>query len=304
MLSQGDTTDGTKSPKAGVTITRDKYGVPTITGETTYDAWFGSGYAVAEDRLVQLEFFRRATSGRLGEILGTSYREDDFIARRDYYTAAEYDAQFAKLPADLQERFQAYADGVNARLAEVRLNPTLVPGEFAALGILPDNWTVRDSVAIGVYLARTVPSSDGVELPNARALKALGPAKFDQLLPLRTPGQVPTVAAARRQVPVAAGPHGQAGEGGVQALAAVPRRASSCRRSPSRPTRRPQRRKAMAGIGRKGGSMMWAIRMPDGGATLLQRPAARLPDPRAVRRARAARAVAEPARRDRAGRAR
>ncbi len=66
LLNQADKTEGTKSPKAGVSITRDKYGVPTITGETTYDAWFGAGYAVAEDRLVQLEFFRRATSGRLG----------------------------------------------------------------------------------------------------------------------------------------------------------------------------------------------------------------------------------------------
>ena len=36
-----------------------------------------------------LELFRRATSGRLAEILGDSYLDDDLIARRDYYTDAE-----------------------------------------------------------------------------------------------------------------------------------------------------------------------------------------------------------------------
>ena len=38
----------------------------------TYDAWWGVGYAVAQDRLFQLELFRRATSGRLAEILGSA----------------------------------------------------------------------------------------------------------------------------------------------------------------------------------------------------------------------------------------
>src|SRR5215212_11170095 len=67
------------SPRAGVRIVRDSYGVPAVTGASDFDAWWGVGYAVAEDRLFQLELFRRATSGRLAEILGSDYLDDDMI---------------------------------------------------------------------------------------------------------------------------------------------------------------------------------------------------------------------------------
>ncbi|MBO0701288.1 MAG: penicillin acylase family protein, partial [Candidatus Dormibacteraeota bacterium] len=41
--------------KAGaVTIGRDRYGVPRVSAETAADAWFGMGYACAQDRLFQL----------------------------------------------------------------------------------------------------------------------------------------------------------------------------------------------------------------------------------------------------------
>ena len=38
---------------------------------------------------------------------------------------------------------------------------------------------------IGIQLARTVPSDDGRELENWRALRALGARRFARLLPLR-----------------------------------------------------------------------------------------------------------------------
>ena len=82
----------TESPIPGVTIERDSFGIPEITGTTDRDAWFGVGYAAAEDRLFELELFRRAASGRLAEILGSTYLDDDLIARRDYYTDGEIDA--------------------------------------------------------------------------------------------------------------------------------------------------------------------------------------------------------------------
>ena len=181
------------SPRAGVTIVRDSYGIPAITGASDYDAWWGVGYAVAEDRLFQLELFRRATSGRLAEILGSGYLEDDLIARRDYYTEPELQAQLSALPAELFRRAEAYRDGINAHIAEVRSDPQRLPGEFAALGVAPTDWTLLDTARVGVFLARTVPSDDGEEMLNARALKRLGPTAFQKLLPLRTPGQVPTV---------------------------------------------------------------------------------------------------------------
>jgi penicillin amidase len=260
-----------ESPRAGVTITRDGYGVPTITGQTDYDLWFGTGYAVAQDRLFQLELFRRATQGRLAEILGKDYLDDDFVARRDYYTPAELDEQFTKLPADLRGRFEAYRDGVNAWIAKTRLDPTKLPGEFAATGGLPADWSTRDSSAIGVFLARTVPSGDGEEMTNARALQAIGAKAFDALLPIRLPDQVATVPRASGVFP------SQPGRTRKQEKAAFVRSqkfiAGLELPAPPAPDANAKARAAMAGIGRVGGSNMWAIRMPSGaGATLFNGP--------------------------------
>jgi acyl-homoserine lactone acylase PvdQ len=177
----------------GVTITRDAFGVPTVTAGSVTEAWTAAGYAVAQDRLVELEFFRRSTSGTLAALLGKDRLQDDIVARRDYYTDRELDRQFARLPRSLRERFGAYAKGINMWMAKVAADPSLKPLEFQLLGLNPAPWTVRDSVRIGVQLARTIPSGDGAELDNARALKALGAKRFVDLLPLRVRGQVATI---------------------------------------------------------------------------------------------------------------
>ncbi len=183
----------TETPKPGVEIVRDSFGVPSITAQTDADGWWGVGYAVAQDRMFQLELFRRATSGHLAEILGASYLDDDLIARRDYYTDAEMDQMIAGYPQEFVARSEAYRDGINAWIAHLRQNPQDVPGEFTALSVPLTDWTVRDSARVGVFLARTVPSGDGVELENAQALAAIGPENFETLHPVRTPGRRITV---------------------------------------------------------------------------------------------------------------
>ena len=260
MLGQ-PATEGTKSPRAGVTIARDSFGVPSISAGTDRDLWFGAGYAVAEDRLFQLELFRRATQGRLAEILGRSYLQDDIVARRDYYTSAEVEQQFNRLPAEFRARIEAYRDGVNAHIREVRLNPTRLPGEFVALGVAPNDWTVRDTLTIGVFLARTVPSDDGEEMNNARALAQIGSRAFNRLLPIRLREQVATVPAREGRFPSQPGRTRRQERNGlrrsVRFLAPLP--------LPIKPTpdATAPKRAAMAGIGRTGGSNMWAIRSRD-----------------------------------------
>ena len=96
------------------------------------DAWFGAGYAVAQDRLVELELFRRSTQGRLAEVLGESRLASDIVARRDYYTRAELRRQLNRQPADLRARFDAYAEGVNAWLARVARRPGAAPARARA----------------------------------------------------------------------------------------------------------------------------------------------------------------------------
>ena len=185
----------TATPRPGVRITRDAYGVPAIRADSDYNAWWGVGYAVAEDRLFELELFRRATSGRLAEILGSGYLDDDLIARRDYYTDAEVASMVERIPTALRRRGEAYRDGINAYIDYVSgVGALELPGEFVALGALPiDEWTLADSARIGVFLARTVPSGNGGELANALALADTGPRGFELLHPVRTPGRRTTI---------------------------------------------------------------------------------------------------------------
>ena len=183
--------------------------------------WFGAGYAVAQDRLVELELFRRATQGRLAEILGKTRLEDDIVARRDYYTRAECAADAAGCPATLRARFDAYADGVNAWIARVTADPRMRPREFALLGLTPAPWTVLDSAAIGVQLARTVPVR---RRPRARELAraaALGAKRFDRFLPLRRAGQPATVPASEGRFPSQPGRSRADERRGYKALAAL-----------------------------------------------------------------------------------
>ena len=183
----------TETPEPGISITRDSYGVPSITAQNGHDAWWGVGYAIAQDRLFELELFRRATSGHLAELQGPAYIDDDLIARRDYYTGAELDRMLAALPDALVHRMAAYRDGINAWIDHVRANPLDTPGEFVALQVPIRDWTVRDSARVGIFLARTVPSSNGAEFNNARALQSMSAADFETMHPLRTPGRLTTV---------------------------------------------------------------------------------------------------------------
>jgi penicillin amidase len=191
MLNRPGTTE---EPRAGVRIVRDAKGVPAVHAGNDADVWWGAGYATAQDRLFELELFRRATQGHLAEILGHSYLPMDVQIRRDFYTAPELDRMLAREPAALRARYAAYLAGINAWIAHVRTSPGDVPGEFAAVADLPiRDFTARDLVAIGVYLARTTPNDDGSELVNARAVLASGVRRFTTILPLRVRGQVATV---------------------------------------------------------------------------------------------------------------
>jgi penicillin G amidase len=195
----------TTTPFPGVTVTRDAYGVPNVHAANDADLWKGVGFAIAQDRLVQLELFRRATEGHLAEILGPDRLQSDIVARRDYYTPRELKRMIKRLPVQLRARLDAYSAGVNAWLAQVAADPSKRPLEFAALKLTPAPWKPVDSAAIGVQLARTIPSGDGNEVANWIALRRLGAKRFKALLPLRRKGQVTTVPASAGRFPSAPG---------------------------------------------------------------------------------------------------
>ncbi len=158
-----------------VQIYRDQFGIPHIWAATNRGLFEAYGYAVAQDRLWQLELNRRAARGKLAEILGPSQLNADRYARTVGYTDAELDRQFATLPAEVQEIFQAYTDGINRYLTQVIAPDPLnkLPVEFHALGITPVPWTLRDSVAFGAFMVRRFGEIGGRELTNQAFLNSL-----------------------------------------------------------------------------------------------------------------------------------
>ncbi len=66
---------------APVIVRRDAHGVPHIDAATQDDLFVAQGYITAQDRLWQMDAFRRDANGELAEILGPSLVKHD-LARR------------------------------------------------------------------------------------------------------------------------------------------------------------------------------------------------------------------------------
>jgi penicillin amidase len=160
-------------------IVRDSYGVPHIYANTAHDLFFLQGYATAQDRLFQLDLFRRTGRGRLSEVLGDAGLETDkFIRTIGLARAAELDA--ALLSDQARAALAAYADGVN-KLIEQRGDA--LPIEFVLLGYKPEPWTVTDSLVILKLESYDLATNYGTELSRANVAARAGPAAVAQLFP-------------------------------------------------------------------------------------------------------------------------
>jgi len=166
-----------------VTILRDAYGVPHIFTSDDLKGSFAAGYAMAEDRLFQMEILRRAGKGRLAELigdeeaLGASAIEFDISIRRELYTEPERQDMFAELERtdpDSAAQFRAFVDGVNLRIAQDLADPVnKLPSEYLALGTLPQPWSITDSIAFAAVGLSIFGAEGGHEVQNACLLSNL-----------------------------------------------------------------------------------------------------------------------------------
>ncbi|GIV11058.1 MAG: penicillin amidase [Fimbriimonadales bacterium] len=136
-----------------VRITRDTYGVPTVQATTQYGLLYGNGYAIAQDRLWQMELYRRQARGEMAEVMGSRALEQDRAVRTEGYTDAELQAQINRLPRNLQEALDAFTAGVNAWMQEAQRTGKL-PKQYAENGIEARPWRQTDTVAIAVMMLR------------------------------------------------------------------------------------------------------------------------------------------------------
>ena len=180
-----------------VLLQRDTYGVPHIRGESEIGVFFGQGFAIAQDRLIQLEEFRRLSEGRSAQILGPDFLELDQQTRTLFYTRAERRRQFEALPAGSRHFLEAYRDGINTYLDSMQHNPDKYFPQQAALatllGLEIEPWSVENSVAIIQFLMRRFGQYGGQELTRLTELQSLGADWFEEHRPINDPATPTTI---------------------------------------------------------------------------------------------------------------
>ena len=142
--------------REAVEIIRDEWGIPHIYAQNDDDLFFAQGYVMAQDRLWQMEMWRRWHEGRLAEIFGPDALDYDRRTRLMMFRGPFDAEEWTSYHPDAERLFTAHANGVNAYIEQNRDN---LPVEFQLTGIVPDPWTAETVVLRWAALA--VPSVRG-----------------------------------------------------------------------------------------------------------------------------------------------
>lgn len=168
-----------------VEIVTDEFGVPHIFAENRKDLFFANGYVHARDRLFLMDALRLLGQGRISEYVGAMGMSYDPVLRATFMTAdgeQVADAVVAVMPANIRELLQAYADGVNAYLAELRAGQHELPPDYSLplfAGVSASDiadWQPRDTVAVSRMA--DLNNSDGagdVDIAMGERIQALSP---------------------------------------------------------------------------------------------------------------------------------
>jgi penicillin amidase len=171
--------DGTIAGLAApVEVWRDSMGVPHVWAASEADLFRAMGYVHAQDRLFQMEMFRRVADGRLAEMLGAELVETDRFLRTVGMGRAAGEHERLLAP-EQRAMLQAYADGVNAWTQARR---GTLPPEFVTLRVRPEPWTVGNSLSIAKIMAWDLAEWNlGLDLQGA--VDAVGEERAADLFP-------------------------------------------------------------------------------------------------------------------------
>ena len=173
-----------KAAPIGTTSHRDEYGVPHIVADTREQAMYELGYATAEDRLFFMDVFRHLGRAQLSSFAGGAPANRAFDALMwsvAPYTEEELKRQTEARPPGFEaeadkarEDLRHYLRGINAYIAEARINPLKLPGEYAAIGRPqgPTDWKAEDVVATAAVIGAIFGVGGGKEIETAQALQA------------------------------------------------------------------------------------------------------------------------------------
>ncbi|MFL5828146.1 MAG: penicillin acylase family protein, partial [Thermoleophilaceae bacterium] len=155
--------------EAPVTIARDRLGVPRVEARTSADLCFAFGFLHAQERLWQLEFYRRVGAGTLAEMVGPEALQVDRTMRTLGMKRVS-EREVEHLPERDREILEAYASGVNAGVAQQHAPPL----ELQLLRVTPAPWTPADTLVIRRILALGFSTNMETELFRAELVRKIG----------------------------------------------------------------------------------------------------------------------------------
>ncbi|MEA2786340.1 MAG: penicillin amidase [Candidatus Eremiobacteraeota bacterium] len=186
-VARVDGTVGQVPVDGPVTIARDLRGVPHIRAGSVHDLFVAEGYAMASDRLFQMDLTRRYVDGRLAEMLGSNLVRVDRRMRR--YGIRELATRvFEHTSADERALLTAFADGINAAATQ---QPK--PPEYAALFATFERWQPQDALAVGFATVLDLDDRPDDVVVRDAVRAVVGETAMEALYPLTDPRyDVPT----------------------------------------------------------------------------------------------------------------
>ncbi len=167
-------------------ILRDAGGVPHVYAQSEADAYFGLGFAHAQDRLAHMVWLRAAARGRSAEWLGEAGVAGDRLART-LGIGHHADAEVSRLDTKTRARLEAYARGVNARLERIRSGVAALPLALRQAGTPLEDWSPADSLALVKHwswgLSETLEATEWL----VAVVRHLGASRSRRYFPERPP---------------------------------------------------------------------------------------------------------------------
>ena len=167
------------------TIIRDDLGVPHIYADDLEDLFFAQGYAHAQDRFWQMDFWRHIGAGRLSEMFGSSQVDTDmFLRSLGFERLAQQEWEAAS--GTSRSVLQAFADGVNAYIdgrsgSALSLEYAILPLQNGEYEVEP--WTPINTLTWAKVMSWDLGGNMGAEIARAVLGQHISAEQVEQLFP-------------------------------------------------------------------------------------------------------------------------
>ncbi|HOT27673.1 MAG TPA: penicillin acylase family protein [Candidatus Ozemobacteraceae bacterium] len=160
-------------PGVEIQIWRDPAGVPHVVASTTEGVYWGFGYCIGQDRMMQLELLRRSCRGTLSELFGKAFLDADTLARRDRVPEAELQEGFGRAPNAFRTAVEAFTRGLNRAVEQMRQRRIPADPGLAAAGVEATPFSVVDVLEIFAGTMGARYNDFTQELDNLHLLSAM-----------------------------------------------------------------------------------------------------------------------------------